>query len=230
MRCARCRNDAKDGWEYCPKCGNVLKRRDLFSDMFNRMRKEMKDMDKTFEKDMQFFDISPFFRQKPRGSGFTIKITRGGNAQPKVSVKTFGNVNKNIRDDIADELQEMVPETSKPEHRREGLRRLIPAGRPVEIREQKKEHVREDLQRVCEPKITEEPKCEVKPLGDRVVVEIKLPGVKREQDITINELESSVEVKAMVKDKAYFKILTKPENRRISRKTLNKGVLEIEFS
>jgi len=227
MRCARCRNDTKDGWEYCPKCGNVLKRRDLFSDMFNRMRKEMKDMDKTFEKDMQFFDISPFFRQKPRGSGFTIKITRGGNAQPKVSVKTFGNVNKEIRDDITDELQEMVPErTRKPEQREQkqnALRRLIPVGGPQPTEKR-------DLEKICEPKITEEPKCEVKPLGDRVVVEIKLPGVKREQDITINELESSVEVKAMVKDKAYFKILTKPENRRISKKTLKKGVLEIEFS
>ncbi len=231
MKCGRCGNDAKEGWTYCPKCGNPLRRRDVFSDMFDRMRREMKEMDRVFEKDMQFFDISPFFRQqKPRGSGFTIRITRAGGKEPKVSVKTFGNVDNNVRRELSEELGEMgVPKQPKPEKRehKEGLlRRMIPAGGQAEPREAHKEALEKEEHR--EPRSTEEPECEVRPLEDRVVVEIKLPGAK-EKDIRIKELESSVEVKAMVKDKAYFKILTKPENRRITGKSFSKGVLKVEF-
>jgi len=230
MRCGRCGSDAKEGWTYCPKCGNPLRRRDLFSDMFDRMRKEMKEMDRVFEKDMQFLDISPFFRQqKPRGSGFTIRITRAGGKEPKVSVKTFGNVDSSTKRELSEELGEMVPMQPRPEkreHKESVLKRMIPAGRPAEPSREAPR--KEELEKVCEPRSMEEPECEVRPLEDRVVVEIKLPGVK-EKDIRIKELESSVEVKAMVKDKAYFKILTKPENRRIAGKSFSKGVLRVEF-
>jgi HSP20 family molecular chaperone IbpA len=231
MKCGRCGSDTKEGWTYCPKCGNPLRRRDLFSDMFDRMRREMKEMDRVFEKDMQFFDISPFFRQqKPRGSGFTIRITRAGGKEPRVSVKTFGNVDNNVKRELSEELEEMgvskQPKPEKREHKEGFLREMIPAGGPAEpIREAPK---KDELEKVCEPRSTEEPECEVRPLEDRVVVEIKLPGVK-EDDIRIKELESSVEVKAMVKDKAYFKILTKPENRRIAGKSFRNGVLRIEL-
>ncbi len=230
MKCGRCGSDVKEGWTYCPKCGNPLRRRDLFSDMFDRMRREMKEMDRVFEKDMQFLDISPFFRQqKPRGSGFTIRITRAGGKEPKVSVKTFGNVDKGMKREISEDLEDMVSRQPKPEKREHkwGLRKMIPAGGPAEPAEAQRETPEREKHR--EPKKTEEPECEVRPLEDRVVVEIKLPGVKSEKDIRVKELESSVEVKAMVKDKAFFKILTKPENRRIAGKSFRNGVLRIEF-
>lgn len=228
MRCPRCGNDIKEGWEYCPRCGNVLRKRDMFDDIFRRMRKEMAEMDRVFEKDMQFFDISPFFRQRPRGSGFTIKISRSGNNEPKVSVKTFGNVDNGMRKEISQELKGMgIPgEPRKEEEKRSLVKRLVPAGRGPVNEAPKRESPRKEI---CEPKVTEEPQCEVRPLGDRVAVEIRLPDVKSENDIRINELESSVEVKAMVKDKAYFKILTKPGNTRITKKSFSKGILHMEF-
>jgi HSP20 family molecular chaperone IbpA len=132
-----------------------------------------------------------------------------------------------VKREISEDLEEMGVsgrKSEKREHKEGFLRRMIPAGGPAEPGREapkKDEHP--------EPRSTEEPECEVRPLEDRVVVEIKLPGVRSEDDIRIKELESSVEVKAMVKDKAYFKILTKPENRRIAGKSFRKGVLKIEL-
>lgn len=77
---------------------------------------------------------------------------------------------------------------------------------------------------------TEEPKTSVAKSASKVVVSIHLPDVKSDHDIEISDLESSVEVKALADDRAYFKILTKPPQFRLARKSFEKGVLHLEFS
>ncbi len=79
------------------------------------------------------------------------------------------------------------------------------------------------------PRKTEEPKANIRRENGRVVVELDLKDAK-EKDVTINELESSVEVKAVVGDKAYFKILTKPEDTSITSSRFKNGILRLEFS
>ena len=80
------------------------------------------------------------------------------------------------------------------------------------------------------PKSTEEPKADIRRLGNGVSVDISVPGVKSQEDIDIKELESSVEVKAIAGDKAYFKILTKPPQFRLTGKSFKDGQLHLEFS
>ena len=85
-------------------------------------------MDKSFNnmnKEFEVLDLSPFLRQpkRPGGRGFTIKITRRNNQQPKVNVQTFGNVDSNVvRRELADEMkslglksQEPLPEPAREE-------------------------------------------------------------------------------------------------------------------
>jgi len=69
----------------------------------------------------------------------------------------------------------------------------------------------------------------VKRIGDRIIVDIKLPEVKSEENIDVKELSSSVEVKAAAGEKAYFKIITKPENFRLTQKSFSNGTLHLEF-
>jgi len=80
------------------------------------------------------------------------------------------------------------------------------------------------------PKTTEEPKTDVKRIGDTLVVEIYLPGVKSKEDIEITQLENSIEVKAFADDRAFFKILTKPKHSRIVRKSFENGRLTLHLS
>jgi HSP20 family molecular chaperone IbpA len=218
MKCKKCEKDMEKGWRYCPHCGH--KPEGLFggflsiSDIFSRMRKEMdqmaKDVDEDFEKDIEAFDISPWFNeiqniQKPVKKGFTIRIVSGTGKEPEVDIKTFGDVEKA---GLEKQLTEMG---IRPEHRTH-------------------EKPREEKPRLPAPKITEEPVTDVKRLDSRVVVDMEIPGVRGEEDIEINELEASVEVKAIAGDKAYFKILTKPEQFSLVKKDFSKGRLHLEFS
>lgn len=52
------------------------------------------------------------------------------------------------------------------------------------------------------PKVTEEPETKVERRGNRVIYRIKVPGVKSEEDIDVQRLRESVEVRAYAQDKA----------------------------
>ncbi|MEX0920714.1 MAG: zinc ribbon domain-containing protein [Candidatus Pacearchaeota archaeon] len=54
----------------------------------------------------------------------------------------------------------------------------------------------------------EEPKTEIRRLSDKVIYELKLPGVKSLKDISISRLENSIEIKALGKNKVFQKIIT----------------------
>ena len=72
-----------------------------------------------------------------------------------------------------------------------------------------------------------EPKTNVKRLSNTVIYEINLPGVKSSEDLSIVKLENSIEIKAVAKDKAYFKLL--PINLTIIDYELEKGKLILEL-
>jgi len=229
MKCRSCEFDLEGEWDFCPRCGARKGGdhmdtfgRDLFSEMFNRIRSSFQndEMDKLFEKDIEALDLSPWFKKmedeksfKPvHGRGFSIHISSGTGRPPKVSVKTFGDVgNEKIGKVVKDDL---------------GI--LQKAG--IEDVNETGEHKPASFLRKPMPKITEEPKTEVKRVGGSVVVDINIPGVKSDDDIEIKRLESSVEVKAIAGEKAYFKILTKPAQFRLVGRSFNNGVLSLEFS
>jgi HSP20 family molecular chaperone IbpA len=223
MKCPRCGNETEKGWEYCPKCGRDLRNQEFFSEVFNRINREFREMDKLFERNIEAMDISSFFRKpvKPRGSGFSIRITQRSGNKPDVSVKTYGNVDK---EKIREELHKVgvkAPENFEIEKKKQ-----------EEVR--RKEEPRALVQSVHlgmgEPKKTEEPQAEVRRTESKVIVDIDMPDVKSEDHIEVKDLESSVEVKARAGDKAYFKILTKPAQSRLTSKRFEKGVLYLEFS
>lgn len=80
-----------------------------------------------------------------------------------------------------------------------------------------------------ELRITEEPKTNITQLPGKVLVEIELPGVKNEDDIEIKELDESTEVKALAKDKVFFKIITLPDGLSLAAEEFNNGKLKLSF-
>jgi hypothetical protein len=44
-------------------------------------------------------------------------------------------------------------------------------------------------------------------LGDKIIYEISIPGVKTKKDVVITKLENSIEIKAYSKDKCYYKTI-----------------------
>lgn len=72
-----------------------------------------------------------------------------------------------------------------------------------------------------------EPKTKMKRLGEKLIYELSVPGVEDINDILINQLENSIEVKAISKNKVYSKNLNL--NLPILRYSLNNGSLILEL-
>lgn len=52
-----------------------------------------------------------------------------------------------------------------------------------------------------------EPETRVRRLTDKIIYEISLPGVHSLKNVSVNKLENSIEIKAITKDTAYFKLI-----------------------
>jgi hypothetical protein len=65
----------------------------------------------------------------------------------------------------------------------------------------------------------------------RPAAEVFVPGVKSAQDVSIKELESSVEVRAVSGENIYFRILKKPPSARITGVSFSEtdGLVKISF-
>jgi len=216
MKCSNCGDNIEKSWAYCPSCGFSIDRR-FFEDIFSRIKREFRGVDretKNLEKEVEAFDLSPFFK-KTRTGGFSIRIYTGGDRQPQVYVKTFGNVNK-------DQIEKAV-------YNQLGMEAKRVSG-VQELRKRATEIQKEEKKIATSLKYTEEPKTAVRSLVDRVIVDIEMPGIKSLGEISMHELENSVEVKAVIGDRAFFKILTKPPQFRLVQKTFSNNMLHLEFA
>lgn len=207
MKCRNCGSGVDGKWRFCPKCGAPLGD-DVFgfNDVFKRMQEQIRELSRGVEKDIEAFDISPFFRKpiKSKRVGFTIKITHAGNKPPRVDVKRFGDVGR----EGVHEVRQMPGILEEKPKRESPIKRIF--SKP--------------------PERMEEPNVNVNKTDSGVLVEIELPGVKSRDDIEIKHMENSVEVKALAGGKAYFKIIKKPSMSRLVDKRFEKGKLLLEFS
>ena len=53
----------------------------------------------------------------------------------------------------------------------------------------------------------QDPQTSVRRLSDRIIYDIEMPDVKSKQEISIVSLENSIEIKALGKTKAYYKVI-----------------------
>jgi len=85
----------------------------------------------------------------------------------------------------------------------------------------------EKEEKIKPPKITEEPKTEIITNKNKQIIKIKLPGVKKMEDIEIKKLEQSIEIKGFAGDKLYFKLL--PIVGNITKKEFKDETLLLEI-
>jgi len=217
--CNRCKKKFDKEFLYCPYCGfseSGRKETDFFEKDFSESLKElkmpfgfnflvknlMKEMDKQFrDMDRQIAKETQekekkFSQEKrlsmPQSSGISISIS-SGEGKPVIKVNSFGNAPEFKK------LEESLKGNSTNIHTERKPKQFSQKTKPQKITEAR------GLELSKLPR--QEASSQVRRLSGKVIYEIDVPGVKNIKDISVNELESSIEIKAFAKDKAYFKFI-----------------------
>jgi len=217
-KCENCGADIGDGWNFCPSCGEEQKKeaeveegRELFPgfgrympffDMFDSVSDTFRGFDEVrmpgawFERPESEEGASEGDEGLPKikFSGIDINITNI-NGKPDVRVKTFGDF-KQYESEIWEKL---------------GIKKPPEKEKRVEVEEkaaqeiQKEEHIKPVPGKPV--KYEEVKGTNIRRLENTIIYEFDMPGITDSNNVRINKLESSYEIKAFGEDKAYFKLL-----------------------
>jgi hypothetical protein len=208
IKCKFCNNKISKKFQFCPYCGRNQSDKappEFFQPIFKMgfpFDQIMKQMTKQIESqlketDMELGEFKMKENQLPKKmKGISISISQSGNGEPIIKVNNLGE-NENIKR-IEMKEEPSFPQTNLSEAEMEKISKL--------------------------PK--EEPKANVRRMTDKIIYEINLPGVKKE-DIMITKMHNSIEIKAFTKDKVFFKLL--PISLPIMKSELKNGKLILEL-
>jgi len=213
-KCNFCGNNIGKKDNFCPSCGKSTREKNAneffqptfkigfpFNAIIKQMEKQIEKQFKELDMELGEPNIKENQPKKMPVQGLSISISTSGNGQPVIKVHQMGDNNQVPVP--AKQVQQAIPGVQKTSR---------------QLSEQEAEKISKL------PK--EEPQTSVRRLTDKIIYEIHLPQVKKE-DIIINKLHNSIEIKAFTKDKAYFKLL--PIALPILKTQLKEGKLILEL-
>jgi HSP20 family molecular chaperone IbpA len=213
-KCAKCKGKVKKNFEFCPYCGNefsssfdkedfgILGKNDFIDEQFSPGLGNTL-IDKMFNQTMKMLEKQMKNLAEETNNQNHQKI-RANNANPNLNIQFFVNGKKVFpQQPNMQEMQNPVPQKVK-----------------VNKMSQEKLQMFSKLKKV-------EPNSNVKRFGNKIIYELNVPGVNNIEDILINRLENSIEIKALAKDKSYSKIIN--VNLPIIRYGLDNGNLILEL-
>lgn len=227
-KCSKCKNKISKGYDFCPYCGNNLSsqndsedygflgrndfiEREIFPELDNSFMDKMlnnafKMAEKMLEKQMKSISEEMIENQSRQRMPNNLPNIPGN-----VDVQFFVN-GKRVFPQIPNQAQQQRQEIQEENQQR-----------PIRIKNKISEEKAERFSKL--PK--KEPKSRVRRLSGKVIYELEVPGVKNIEDVLINQLENSIEIKALSKDKVYSKTLNL--NLPILRYKLDKDSLFLEL-
>ncbi|MDP2673253.1 MAG: zinc-ribbon domain-containing protein [Nanoarchaeota archaeon] len=199
--CKNCREKVSSKYRFCPNCGAEIK--EYNEEDWGMLGREDVLGEESFE--------SPFF------AGFGGKMLNSmlGNAF-KMLEKEMKNMEKTPGSNFRLMINGKEIQIGRQKKPKEAIRKIT-----------RKEFGKEQLKKISElPK--KEPKTSLKRIGDKIIYEIEMPEVKSLNDVLINNLENSIEIKAIGESEVYSKII--PINMPIINQTLSEGKLFLELN
>jgi hypothetical protein len=215
-KCKKCGKEINRGFDFCPFCGNRTRteREEDFGFLgkddsidFSGLGINMplggifNNLMKELDKQFKEFDKTTIEENKNirRGNGLSISISTEPGKPPQIKVNNLSQEKKQQEHQLIEEnIPKKIIEISKRE-----------ANRMAKL-----------------PR--KEAETKVRRMSNRIIYEISLPGVKKIDNIFINKLENSIEIKAFSKDKVYFKLI--PVNLPILSHKLKEEKLFLELS
>ncbi len=205
-KCARCARKISKEFDFCPYCGTDFRQ--------EKMAEKEKDYGFLGKDDFIFKDE------------FKMPFNFNNLVNPKLFKSgLFSSVFKEVEKQLREADKEMkLPEKmqnasgisisisvngEKPEIK---VNKFGPGFQDIETEKSKekkilKHKITAEKARKFAKLPKKEAKTEIRRLSNKVIYEVELPGVKKLEDVIINKLENSIEIKAFGKDSVYFKLI-----------------------
>ncbi len=192
--CKKCKSKLSDKYDFCPYCGSrveddskewgMLGKNDFTSPMDElKLPMGFNMLFNSLMKNMtkQFAEAEKQMKETKEPSN---KIKKDGIS---ISISTFGDGPPRIRvspmgNAQKAEVQEELPKVKQNLFSKEQVKKFSSLPR-------------------------EEAKTNIRRLSNKVIYELEMPEVESAEDISVVRLESSIEIKAIGKKKAYFKLI-----------------------
>jgi len=216
QRCPKCEKKIDKNYDFCPYCGRNLK-------------------SKYDEDDYGFLGKSDFLN-KDNNSMMSLG---GGSILDKMINNAMKMIEKQMR-----EMPNNSKNNAKKQQMPNNMRiKFMVNGKEIPIRQLNKNqmpnHQNQEPQKQINPQLSneqskqlanlprKEPKTKMKRFSRKLIYELEVPGVENLQDIIINKLENSIEIKAIASKTIYSKTIN--INLPILRYTLSDGSLILEL-
>lgn len=205
--CPRCERKIQRSHKFCPFCGHNLDSKNKYDNKdYGFLGRD--DFDDSFESMFDNIPISKILRNAMKMTEKMMKNIQESN-QPR---QNYDNTNMDVQFFVNG--KRVFPQKISPQKQMQQIQKI------------KKELSKEKADKFAKlPR--KEPKTIMKRLSGKIIYELSIPGVTDINDVLINQLENSIEVKALSKDKVYSKILN--INLPIINYELDKGNLILEL-
>ena len=213
--CKKCRRKISEKYEFCPYCGNSLNENLKNEDWGILGKNDFLGNEEQLSNSL-FGGIGGGILNKILGN--TMKMLE------KEMQKEFKNQNMPSRTNF-----ELIINGKRINPKNIKITRYPPKQKVKQIIQPKKNFPtfsEENSKKFSRIK-KQEPKTIMRRLSNKVIYEIEIPGVKSINEISIVNLENSIEIKAFTKDKAYSKLI--PINLPIIGYNLSEGKLVLEL-
>ncbi|MDD5192954.1 MAG: hypothetical protein PHF67_00025 [Candidatus Nanoarchaeia archaeon] len=185
-KCGRCGEKINKNFDFCPVCGSDQKSKNYKEDFGLLGKSDIPD--------------EPLFRT---GNSFMEKMF-------ETAFKVLEKQMKNIPNDSMNPPATSLPNNMHIQFFVNG-KRVLPDNfnnkQAKPIVKKIKNVISEDRLSEISKLPREEPSSKLKRMSGKIIYEFNVPGVRNIEDIIINKLENSVEIKALAENKVYSKTL-----------------------
>jgi HSP20 family molecular chaperone IbpA len=194
-QCPRCNERVKGNYDYCPSCGYSIK-----------SKKDDKDYGLLGKNDFmpennQFIDLGNSFIERLLSSAMKELPALMKNFEKQISNQEPSETLSNAKVPTNLNVQFFVNGKRVFPGKKENSFKTTPEIRP------ENKVFNEKIQNMSKlPRL--EPSSKLKRIDNKVIYELEVPGVTNINDVLINKLENSIEIKALAKDNVYLKNLS----------------------
>lgn len=198
-KCSRCNEKIKDSFDFCPYCGLNLA---------------------SPERDMENFGM---LGKNNEVAGYPLTGGLGGLG---ITDKMIDSLFKSLVKNLEKQMKDVDPEVQSFPNGIKIRFGNAPSQQKKKKKEQQRVVTQDQIDRMSKlPR--GEAKANVRRLSDKVVYELKAPGVESSSDVFVSKLESGYEVKAIGKRKVYVNSI--PVNLPLKGYSINDSGLNVEF-